>query len=87
MQNFEFRKSDHHRPSDHDINDGNKDRKTLRCRTGILALTVILVLFLKNVAKYFYFFKKLFLHLFLNDLDNLSYIAGHIWAARGPRHI
>ena len=28
MQNFEFRKSDHHRPSDRDINDGNKDRKT-----------------------------------------------------------
>ena len=38
MQNFEFRKSDHHRPSDRDINDGNKDRKTDRnigadCRT------------------------------------------------------
>ena len=28
MQTFEFRKSDHHRPSDRDINDGNKDRKT-----------------------------------------------------------
>ena len=28
MQNFEFRKSGHHRPSDRDINDGNKDRKT-----------------------------------------------------------
>ena len=27
MQNFEFRKSDNHRPSDRDINDGNKDRK------------------------------------------------------------
>ena len=40
MQNFEFRKSDHHRPSDRVVNDGNKDRKTLRCRTGILALTV-----------------------------------------------
>ena len=25
MQNFEFRKSDHHRPSDRDINDGNKE--------------------------------------------------------------
>ena len=41
MQNFEFRKSDHHRPSDRDINDGNNDRKTLRCRTGILALTSV----------------------------------------------
>ena len=26
MQTFEFRKSDHHKPSDPDINDGNKDR-------------------------------------------------------------
>ena len=34
MQNFEFRKSDHHRPSDRDINDGNKDRKTLRWAGG-----------------------------------------------------
>ena len=41
MQTYEFRKSDHHRPSDRDINDGNKDRKTLRCRPGILALTVL----------------------------------------------
>ena len=41
MQTFEFRKSDHQRPRDRDINDGNKDRKTLRCRTGILALTVV----------------------------------------------
>ena len=31
MQTFEFRKSNHHRPSDRDVNDGNKDRKTLRC--------------------------------------------------------
>ena len=35
MQTFEFRKSDHHRPSDRDINDGNKHRKTLRCRRYI----------------------------------------------------
>ena len=41
MQNFEFRKSNHHRLSDRDVNDGNKDRKTLRCRIGILALTVL----------------------------------------------
>ena len=45
MQNFEFRKSDHHRPSDRDVNDGNKDRKTLRCRTGILALTYTCTLY------------------------------------------
>jgi hypothetical protein len=33
MQTFEFRKSDHHRPSDRDVNDGNKDRE-LRAPAG-----------------------------------------------------
>ena len=27
MQNFEFQKLDHHRPSDRNVNDGNNDRK------------------------------------------------------------
>ena len=42
MQNFEFRKSNHHRPSDRDVNDGNKDQKK---SNGLNGLTVNLSIF------------------------------------------
>ena len=79
MQTFEFWKSDNHRPSDRNINDGNKDRKTLRCRTGILALTV------SNAVIFSFIIVELYSLFFVCSLNACSCI--HISAyLPGPRN-
>ena len=67
FSNFEFWKSNHHKLSNCNVNDTNKDRKTLRCWTGILALTVfcplftILILILYLFSPFCYFSPFFFL--------------------------